>query len=94
MSTILANFTPPVGDRPSLLQHNELETLFHEFGHILHMSLTRAEYARTSGSETEIDFVEAPSQIMEHWAWDPGVLGRFARHYRTGSRSPPSWSTR
>ena len=88
VSAILANFTPPGGGRPSLLQHNELETLFHEFGHILHMSLTRAEFARTSGSECEIDFVEAPSQIMEHWTWDPGVLGRFARHYRTDEPIP------
>jgi Zn-dependent oligopeptidase len=90
VSAILANFTPPGGGRPSLLQHNELETLFHEFGHILHMSLTRAEYARTSGSECEIDFVEAPSQIMEHWTWDPTVLGRFARHYLTGEPIPPN----
>ena len=52
------------------------------------MSLTRAEYARTSGSETEIDFVEAPSQIMEHWTYAPEVLGRFARHYRTGDPMP------
>jgi Zn-dependent oligopeptidase len=88
VSAILANFTPPGGDRPSLIQHNELETLFHEFGHILHMSLTRADYARTSGGECEIDFVEAPSQIMEHWTWDPAVLGRFARHYRTGEPMP------
>jgi thimet oligopeptidase len=88
VSAILANFTPPSGDRPSLLRHDELETLFHEFGHILHMSLTRAEYARTSGSETEIDFVEAPSQIMEHWTWSPEVLSRFARHYRTGEPIP------
>ena len=88
VGAILANFTPPAGGRPSLLQHNELETLFHEFGHILHMSLTRANYARVSGSECEIDFVEAPSQIMEHWVWDPDVLARFARHYRTGEPIP------
>jgi thimet oligopeptidase len=88
VSAILANFTPPSGDRPSLLRHNELETLFHEFGHILHMSLTRAEHGRVSGSETEIDFVEAPSQIMEHWTWDPEVLRRFTRHYRTGEPMP------
>jgi len=88
VSAILANFTPPSGDRPSLVQHNELETLFHEFGHILHMSLTRASYARISGGEAEVDFVEAPSQIMEHWTWDPAVLGRFARHYRTGEPIP------
>ncbi len=53
------------------------------------MSLTRASYARISGGEAEVDFVEAPSQIMEHWTWDPSVLGRFARHYRTGEPIPP-----
>jgi Zn-dependent oligopeptidase len=52
------------------------------------MSLSRAEYARVSGSETEVDFVEAPSQIMEHWTWHPDVLSRFARHYRTGEPMP------
>ena len=52
------------------------------------MSLTRAEFARFSGSETEWDFVEAPSQIMEHWAWTPSVLARFARHYETGEPMP------
>ena len=57
---------PPVAPAPF-----EVSTLFHEFGHILHMSLTRAEFARFSGAETEWDFVEAPSQIMEHWAWNP-----------------------
>jgi thimet oligopeptidase len=89
VSAILANFTPPSGDRPGLLQHNELETFFHEFGHILHMSLTRANYQRQSGAELEIDFVEAPSQIMEHWTWEPSVLGKFARHYQTGEPIPP-----
>jgi thimet oligopeptidase len=88
VSAILANFTPPSGDRPSLIQHNELETMFHEFGHILHMSLTRAENVRVSGSETEIDFVEAPSQIMEHWTYQPQVIGRFARHYKTREPMP------
>ena len=88
VSVIVANFTPPSGDRPSLLRHSELETLFHEFGHILHMSLTRANYARFSAAETEWDFVEAPSQIMEHWTWDPDVLARFARHYKTGEPIP------
>ena len=83
VSAIVANFTPPSGDRPALLKHNEVKTLFHEFGHILHMSLTRAEFARFSGAETEWDFVEAPSQIMENWIWDPVILPRFARHFRT-----------
>jgi thimet oligopeptidase len=88
VNAIVANFTPPSGDRPALLRHRELETLFHEFGHILHMSLTKTAYARFSGAETEWDFVEAPSQIMQHWTWDASVLGRFARHYRTGEPIP------
>jgi len=88
VSAIVANFTPPSADRPSLLKHSEVETLWHEFGHILHMSLTRAEFARFSGAETEWDFVEAPSQIMEHWTWEPSVLRRFARHHDTGEPMP------
>jgi Zn-dependent oligopeptidase len=93
VTAIVANLTPPSGDRPSLLRHGphgEVETLFHEFGHVLHMSLTRAEFVRFSGAETEWDFVEAPSQIMEHWVWQPEVLARFARHYRTGEPIPAS----
>lgn len=87
-SAIVANFTKPSQSRPSLLQHTEVETLFHEFGHILHQVLTRAELVRFSGSSTERDFVEAPSQIMEHWTWRPEVLSRFARHYQTGEPIP------
>ena len=92
MSAIVANFTPPSADRPSLLRHGphgEIETLFHEFGHILHMSLTQAEFTRFSAAETEWDFVEAPSQIMEHWVWQPDVLARFARHYADRRAHPP-----
>jgi len=88
VSAIVANMTPPSCDRPSLLKHAEVETLFHEFGHILHMSLSRAEFARFSGADTEWDFVEAPSQIMEHWTWDPSVLRRFARHCSTDEVIP------
>lgn len=90
LSAIVANFTKPSPSRPSLLQHNEVETLFHEFGHILHQVLTRAELVRFSGSSTERDFVEAPSQIMEHWTWRPEVLATFARHYETGEPIPES----
>ena len=88
ISAILANLTPPSPDRPSLLRHAEVETLFHEFGHVLHMSLSRATYPRFSAAETEWDFVEAPSQIMEHWAWEPSVIARFARHWRSGEPIP------
>ena len=91
VNAIVANFTPPTAARPSLLTHGphgEIETLWHEFGHILHMSLTQAEFTRFSGAETEWDFVEAPSQIMEHWIWQPEILARFARHYQTGEPIP------
>ncbi|MFO7300457.1 MAG: M3 family metallopeptidase [Actinomycetes bacterium] len=85
---MVANFTKPTKDNPSLLQHNEVETLFHEFGHVLHQNLGRTEFARFSGTNTERDFVEAPSQIMEHWVWRVDVLQRFARHYETGEPIP------
>jgi oligopeptidase A len=88
VSAIVASLTPPSADRPSLLKHSEVVTLFHEFGHILHMSLTRAEFTRFSGASTEWDFVEAPSQIMEHWTWEPAVLARITRHYQTGEPMP------
>ncbi len=89
--------TPPAGDRPSLLRHGphgEIETLFHEFGHILHESLTRAEFTRFSGAEVERDFVEAPSQIMEHWVWEPTILKRFAQHYATSEPLPDDLAAR
>ena len=88
VSVIVANFTKPTADRPSLLQHDEVVTLFHEFGHVLHQTLTQAELARFSGTNTETDFVEAPSQIMEHWTWNADVLARFARHHETGDPIP------
>ena len=88
LSAIVANFTKPTAERPSLLQHQEVETFFHEFGHILHQTLTEAEITRFAGSSTEGDFVEAPSQIMENWTWEPEILARFARHYETGEPIP------
>ena len=88
VSAIVANFTKPTSDKPSLMRHSEVETLFHEFGHILHQTLTRAEMPSFSGTNTERDFVEAPSQIMEHWTWKPEVLARFAHHHKTGEPMP------
>ncbi len=88
VSAIACNFTKPTADGPSLLQHSEVETLFHEFGHVLHNTLTEAQLPRFSGTQTERDFVEAPSQIMENWTWEPEVLNRFARHYQTGEPIP------
>ena len=88
VSAIVANFTKPSAEAPSLLRHSEVETLFHEFGHILHQTLTRATYARFSGTRTERDFVEAPSQMLEHWVWDREVLASFTRHHETGEPLP------
>ncbi len=88
IAAIVANFTKPVGDTPSLLKHDEALTLFHEFGHILHFCLTTVDEVRFAGFDTEWDFVEAPSQIMENWMWEPEVLQRFARHHRSGAPIP------
>jgi thimet oligopeptidase len=88
LTAIVANLPRPGGDRAVLLRHPDAVTLFHEFGHVLHMTLTRAELVRFSGANTEWDFVEAPSQILEHWAWQADVLARFARHHATGEPIP------
>ena len=88
IAAIVANFTKPGPDSPSLLKHDEALTLFHEFGHVLHFCLTTIDHPRFAGYDTEWDFVEAPSQIMEHWMWQPEVLQRFARHYETGQVIP------
>jgi thimet oligopeptidase len=87
-AAIVANFTKPTATRPSLLQHTEVETFFHEFGHILHQTLTKSRFVRFSGTRVERDFVEAPSQIMEHWTWSAEVLSTFARHHETGEPIP------
>ncbi len=88
VAAIVANFTKPTADSPSLLQHGEAVTLWHEFGHVLHFCLTTVDLVRFSGYDTEWDFVEAPSQIMENWMWEPEVLQRFARHHETGEPIP------
>lgn len=86
----VASFTPPVGDTPSLLTLEEVKTMFHEFGHALHGMLSQCQYAGTSGTNVARDFVELPSQIMEHWATEPEVLKMYARHYLTNETIPDS----
>ena len=85
---IVANLNKPSGDTPSLLKHSEVETLFHEFGHVLHNDLTKAKYSAFSGTSVSWDFVEAPSQMLERWAWDPQVLKKISKHYKTGEALP------
>ena len=84
----VGNFTRPSGDMPALLTIDEVETAFHEFGHGLHGMLTRAAYRGQAGTNVDRDLVELPSQITEHWAFEPEVLAVYAKHYQTGETIP------
>jgi peptidyl-dipeptidase Dcp len=84
----VGNFSRPTGDKPALLSFEEVETMFHEFGHALHGLLSNCTYAGLSGTSVPRDFVELPSQIMENWASEPEVLRSYARHYKTGDPIP------
>lgn len=86
----VGNFTKPLADVPSLLSLDEVETLFHEFGHALHGMLSKVTYQGLSGTSVARDFVELPSQVMEHWAFNPQVLKMYAKHYQTGETIPDS----
>lgn len=86
--SIVTNFTKPGPDSPSLLTHDELNTLLHEFGHALHGMLAEGRYPSLTGTNVVRDFVELPSQLMENWAFEPEFLRTFARHYRTGETIP------
>lgn len=88
--TMVTNSTPPSGDKPALLTSDEANTLFHEFGHALHQLLSNSTYPGVSGTSVPRDFVELPSQIMEHWALEPEVLKVYAKHYQTGEVIPAS----
>jgi thimet oligopeptidase len=87
---LLCNFPPPSADKPSLMTHQDVETLFHEFGHALHTITTRAHYARFAGAHVPGDFVEAPSQMLQNWVWDKTVLDTFAADYRDPSKKIPA----
>jgi thimet oligopeptidase len=87
---LLCNFPPATGDTPSLMTHQDVETLFHEFGHALHSIVTRAKYGRFAGTHVPGDFVEAPSQMLQNWVWDKKVLDTFAADYRDPSKKIPA----
>lgn len=89
--SIVCNFTKPSGDTPSLLTFNEVQTLFHEFGHALHGLLSDVMYTSIAGTNVLWDFVELPSQIMENWATQTDTLHAFAKHYKTGELLPESF---
>jgi thimet oligopeptidase len=87
-SSMVCNFPAPGKKTPSLLSVGEVETLFHEFGHCLHMTLSRARIESQAGANVAWDFVETPSQIMEKWVWDREVMAKLSRHYETGKVMP------
>lgn len=86
--SVTGNFSKPTGDKPALLSYDEVETHFHEFGHALHGLLSQCRYQGLAGTNVARDFVELPSQVMEHWALEPEVLKIYAKQYKTGEVIP------
>jgi oligopeptidase A len=88
LEVLAGNMTLPLEDRPALLHHREVATVFHEFGHLMHHASSRVEVRALAGTNVAWDFVELPSQIMENWCWEREALDLFARHYKTSATIP------
>eukprot|EP01095_Lingulamoeba_sp_RSL-Kostka_P012910 TRINITY_DN5214_c5_g3_i1.p1 TRINITY_DN5214_c5_g3~~TRINITY_DN5214_c5_g3_i1.p1 ORF type:complete len:663 (+),score=254.49 TRINITY_DN5214_c5_g3_i1:1-1989(+) len=91
VSAMVANFTKPTNNKPSLLKFNETVTAFHELGHVLHGMFTKVKYSRFSGTSVERDFVEAPSQLLENWCYESEVLSKISGHYETNEPLPQNY---
>ncbi|KAJ1721028.1 metalloendopeptidase [Coemansia erecta] len=88
VAAMVANFPKATSSTPALMQHGDVVTFMHEMGHVFHSLCSRTKWSRFHGPSVEGDFVEAPSQMLENWAWEPSVLQKFAVHYKTGEAIP------